>query len=239
MEISKRTSRLLQFVALAVLILIATLLVTCDNQSDSQTGSEQESISEPNQDSEPLLRHDYQSLELRSVIWTQELFRESPSYRYEEIEIIRSDPTIHVHDNDVVMIMASAQLLNTVIGEGWFWPICVVQGGIYSEIDDLDDCLIREYWYWVPDDEITLSGPTTLGERPIPPFSVGEEVDVSYNFQLRTEPAGSCITPCIYIYGGADTTILAGPTLANGRYWCKIQKTSGTPGWISCEFAKK
>ena len=179
-------------------------------------------IGPPDRVPTPVLQHDYLPGEIRRAGWTHSLDETPPPNYTGELELWGAG--FHIHKGDIVEILGPPKLVR----DYWRWPIKVLQGGIYVEGGE----------YWIYDQNAGLFGPTTLSERPVPDFSVGEEVEVSYNFCLRTAPAGPTISdPCVLVGGGTDITILEGPTLANGRYWCKIFENPGR--WVSCEFAKK
>jgi len=223
----ERPALRLQLIILATLLVLAYIGIVIagwdDSKSEVSSGGP-EIVADQKSAPTPFLLYDYQAGEVRIVGWTQLLFEEPPLDYTGESDLWAA--RFHIHDNDVVEILGPAELLD----DYWYWPIRVLQGGIYPEGGD----------YWVPDDGTPLFGPTKLTERPVPPFSVGEEVRVSYNFCVRAAPAGPTLgDPCHIAYGGFDATIIEGPTFADGRYWCMIERKFGPTGWVSCEFAKK
>lgn len=224
--------------ALLVLAYIGIVIADWDDSQSQVSNGGTEVATDPESAPTPFLFHEYETGVIYVSGRTQSLYRDPPPKYTGEFDIRSSG--FHIHGEDMVKIMGTSQLRTESIGEQWYWPVCVLQGGLYPEVDHPDDCASEENWYWVSDYDARLFGPTTLGERPVPPFSVGEEVRVSYNFCVRVAPAGPTNgNSCPIVYGGTDVTIIGGPTLADGRYWCEIRKENGITGWVSCEFAKK
>ncbi|OGY32061.1 MAG: hypothetical protein A3A57_03020 [Candidatus Woykebacteria bacterium RIFCSPLOWO2_01_FULL_41_12] len=181
--------------------------------------------SEPDRVPTPALLHDYKMGEIRRAGWTHSLDEAPPSDYAGELELWGAG--FHIHDGDIVEILGTPILVR----DYWRWPIKVLQGGIYVEGGE----------YWVYDEDAGLFGPTTLGERPVPDFSIGEEVAVNYNFCLRDGPAGSThpyTSGCALAYGMERVTILEAPVLAEGRYWCHVLRGNGENWWIPCEFQR-
>ena len=161
------------------LILVVVIMAYCEwgpsNPEDQLIGTGIGPGSEPDRVPTPALQHDYQKGEIRRAGWTHSLDETPPPDYTGELELWGAG--LHIHDGDIVEILGPPKLVR----DYWRWPIKVLQGGIYVEDGE----------YWIYDEDAGLFGPTTLGERPIPNFSVGEEVAVSYNFCLRDGPAGA------------------------------------------------
>lgn len=208
------------------LVLVVFIMAYCEwgpsNPEDQLIGT---GIGPPDRVPTPVLQNDYQPGEIRRAGWTHSLDETPPPDYTGESELW---PTgLHIHDGDVVEILGAPKLVR----DYWRWPIKVLRGGIYVEGGE----------YWVYDEEAGLFGTTTLGERPVPDFSVGEEVAVSYNFCLRDGPAGAThpyTSGCALAYGMERVTILEAPVLAEGRYWCHVLRGNGENWWIPCEFQK-
>ena len=143
-------------------------------------------------------------------------------------------PHYHLFQGDVVQIMGPPTIMNRDEEWGregsWHWPIKILQGGVYVEGE----------WLWISDSAYLYE--TSLGERPVPDFEVGDKVRLNYNFVLAGAPAGQPVgfdaagNPLL-VYGGTKATVTGGPTLtSDGYYSCEIEMSYRPTGWVPCEF---
>ena len=111
----------------------------------------------------------------------------------------------------------------------WFWPVKVVQAGIYTEGSI----------GWVPDSGgyITyLNKLEALPTRPLPDVVPGQIIKTRYMFAIRDEPAGTGLDDINRVVWGYRARLLEVPLLANdGHFWCRV-KADRSEGWIPCEF---
>lgn len=149
--------------------------------------------------------------------------------------------------DDYVQVTGEAKLLDKgeyYPGGRWYWPVNVVQAGVYSEGSS----------GFLADDDWIFGPISTLPTRTTPDFKSGETVLVSFNFVLRRTPAGDPWVIGSYgygamVYGGAEVTLATEPTPGpDGRYWCgfyssELADFNGLPAdtllWIPCELQKE
>ena len=154
-------------------------------------------------------------------------------YRYETIGDLKwLHCEVMLQPNDVVQITGGPETIADP-PSGEYCKVKVLQGSIYAEDG--------EEWFIASD---ACMYQTTLGDRPVPDFRIGETVLLAYNFQLHKGPAGSVELDGsgqpILVRGGWSAVITNGPTLAkDGRYWCTI-KVIGMrlAGDTYCEYEK-
>ncbi len=137
---------------------------------------------------------------------------------------------------DIVEITGGPETISDPLygGSAKYCTVKVLQGSIYAEDDgewfvSWDACMYQ----------------TTLGERPVPDFEVGDKILLGYNFVLRSSPAGPPILDNagqpIIVFGHWKAAITDGPALADGRYWYQvaIDEPNLQPlplGWVPPEF---
>ena len=88
--------------------------------------------------------------------------------------------SLHARDGDCIQVIGHPRYFEQRKGTGWYWPIKVVLGSVYTEGET----------FWFPETEFIFPADPGDCTRQAPEFGVGDVVWANYNFIIAQSPDG-------------------------------------------------